>query len=215
VAVRPLQLTPFLIAKYLTPQSFTGIHLLLMLASVVKIVAGNSIGYFLFRNRKYALALGLLFLLFPADTQQMSLRTMNHSVAAAMMVGGIALALRVIVAPSRSRRVFAALASILLCCTAPLLYEAFFVLYICAPCCCSRAMAGAAHGLRCGFAASWLRYGCWRRQSISRISIAPWHCSRRRTRSSYRMEAYRSRSSTISHICGIRLHTGYFWKHGL
>lgn len=132
-AARPFQVTPFAIARSIDHDSFLGFHFLLMIACFLRVVAGASIGFFVFRSRRYALALGLLFFMFPADTQQMSFRTLNVSVAIALMTMGIALSLRAIVAPTAKQRTINVIAGGVLSCIATLTYEPVLTLYVLFP----------------------------------------------------------------------------------
>lgn len=128
-AARPLQVTPFAIARAIDHHSFIGFHFVLMVACFLRITAGASIGFFLFRSRTYALALGLLFLVFPADTQQMTFRTLNISLSIGLMTAGVALALRGIVAPSLSRRTISIALSGVASIIAAFIYEPVITLY--------------------------------------------------------------------------------------
>lgn len=128
-AARPFQITPFYIAHAIDSQSFLGFHILLIAACFLKVIAGASIGYFLFRNRMYAAAMGMLFLMFPADTQQMSFRTINISVAIAFMVCGVALAIRGVVAATPKKRWASIAGSVFCSVIAVLIYEPMLFLY--------------------------------------------------------------------------------------
>lgn len=128
-AARPLQVLPFAMARAIDGHSFIGFHFVLMIACFLRIVAGASIGFFLFRSRTYAIALGLLFLVFPADTQQMTFRTLNISVSIGLMTLGIALALRGMVAPSKTRRTISIVLSGVTSVVAVLIYEPVITLY--------------------------------------------------------------------------------------
>lgn len=130
---RPLQITPFAAAYALDHYSFLGFHFVLMLACVLRIIAGASIGYFAFRSRRYALTLGLLFFLFPADTQQMSFRTLSISVALAFMTLGSACSLRALVAKTARARAAHLIAASILSCVAVLIYEPVVTLYALTP----------------------------------------------------------------------------------
>jgi hypothetical protein len=79
--VRPLTVVPCAISTWLSDNSFLGFHILLLLASGMKVLAGVAIGRFLFRNTAFALCFGLLFLVYPADTQQISLRNLHHNLS--------------------------------------------------------------------------------------------------------------------------------------
>lgn len=128
-AARPFQLSPFVLAKLMTPDSFAGSHLLLMLACALKVIASAWIGYFAFRDRRIAFAFGLLVLVYPADTQQMSLRTMNISLAVGLMLSGLAMFIRAILTLRRTKRFSLAAWSAVTCVLAGLIYEPFLPFY--------------------------------------------------------------------------------------
>lgn len=130
---RPLQITPFAVAYAFDHYSFLGFHIVLMLACVLRIISGASIGYFAFRSRRYALTLGLLFFLFPADTQQMSFRTLSISVALALMTLGSACSLRALVGRTANVRAAHLIAASILSCVAVLIYEPVVTLYALTP----------------------------------------------------------------------------------
>lgn len=128
-AARPLQAAPFWLAHAISSNSFLGFNLLLMAACFVRVVTGAWIGFFLFKSRAYAVGTGLLFLIFPADTQQLAFRTINVSCAAALMIAGIACVMHAITAiRSPDRKAFTTL-SVILCVVATLVYEPVFTLY--------------------------------------------------------------------------------------
>ena len=132
-AARPLSVLPFALARSIDARSFLGFHAVLMVACVVKVLGGASIGYFLFRNRVCAAALGMLFLVFPADTQQISLRTIHINLAIALMVAGTALALRGMCADRSSSRWAALLLAVLCCLVGAWIYEPALTLYTLLP----------------------------------------------------------------------------------
>ncbi|CAB3760154.1 hypothetical protein LMG29542_03769 [Paraburkholderia humisilvae] len=129
-AARPLQLTPYAIGRFIDHHSFIGFHLILILSCFIRVISGASIGYFLLRNRAYALAIGLLFLVFPADTQQMTFRTMSICLAVGLASSGAALSLRGVVARGRRQRIVAVLVGSLASCLAALMYEGVIALYV-------------------------------------------------------------------------------------
>jgi hypothetical protein len=129
-AARPFQFTPFVLAKLIAPDSFVGAHLLLMTACVLKVVASTWIGYFAFRDRRIAITLGLLVLVYPADTQQMSLRTMNISFAQGLMLSGLATCIGAALVTGTPRRLLLTGSSMVACILACLIYEAFLPFYV-------------------------------------------------------------------------------------
>jgi hypothetical protein len=132
-AARPLQALPVLIAHAISTNSFIGLHLVLMVACALRIVGGASIGFFLFRNKAYAAALGVLFWVFPADTQQFEFRTIHISVAVGAMVFAGSLSVRAILATTSARRWSALIASTVVSCVAGMIYEPVLTLYALAP----------------------------------------------------------------------------------
>jgi hypothetical protein len=132
-AARPLQAIPVLIAHKISDNSFFGFHLILMAACALRIVGGTLIGFFLFRNRAYATALGVLFLVYPADTQQFEFRTIHISMAIGIMVFASGCALSAILANTSRKRWSSAVVSASLSVIAVLIYEPVFTLYALVP----------------------------------------------------------------------------------
>jgi hypothetical protein len=130
---RPLLVLPFFFASYLFPNSFVGLHVILMLACALRITGSAFLGYYLFRNRLLATTLGLLSLVFPADTQQFEFRTLHINLAVGMMVFSAALVVWAFAAEPSLRRWGALISSVVLSCTAVLIYEPVFSLYAIAP----------------------------------------------------------------------------------
>lgn len=87
--LRPLTAAPNAVAYLLTPDSFIGMHLLQMGALIAKGVAGAFLGYWLLRSRLYAVLLGLLVIVFPADTMQLSFRSFHINWAVALGMAGV------------------------------------------------------------------------------------------------------------------------------
>jgi hypothetical protein len=132
-AARPLAPLPFLVARLIDDTSFLGFHVVLMAACVLKVLAGASIGYTMFRNRTLALAMGLLLLVYPADTQQIALRNIHINLAVALMACACALALRGLFAERRRSRALSMGSSIVLGMLGALIYEPAFTLYALTP----------------------------------------------------------------------------------
>ncbi|MDR3467821.1 MAG: hypothetical protein P4M07_17970 [Xanthobacteraceae bacterium] len=132
-AARPFQLTVYYLAHAIDPHSFLGFHIVLMSSCFLRVIAGAWIGRFLFRSRVYAAALGMLFLVFPADTQQISFRTFNISLASTLMVCGGVMTLSAFSARRRAMRAIAIVAAVALSCIATLIYEGVALLYALAP----------------------------------------------------------------------------------
>lgn len=132
-AARPFQLTVYFVARAISPHSFIGAHILLICLCVLRVIAGAWIGRYLFRSRSYAAVLGMLFLVFPADTQQISFRTLNVSAASTLMIWGGVLTLMALGARRRAVRAAAIVAAVVLSCCATMIYEGVVALYALAP----------------------------------------------------------------------------------
>src|ERR1700722_2677127 len=89
-AARPLQILPHFIAREISSDSFLGFHLVLMVGCVLRIIGGAWLGNFLFRNKAYAAAFGLLCFAYPADTQQFEFRTVHIVFSLGLVVFGSA-----------------------------------------------------------------------------------------------------------------------------
>ncbi|PPU97820.1 hypothetical protein XpopCFBP1817_04630 [Xanthomonas populi] len=124
--MRPLMLLPNAIAYQLSPNSFFAMHLLQMLALVLKGVCGGIIGWWLLRSRLYAVLLALLVVIYPADTMQLSFRSfhINWSVGLALAgVIGIVHAYESERMASRTRAILLSLLSTAMFVVATLIYE--------------------------------------------------------------------------------------------
>ena len=128
-AVRPLTVVPCAIAFCLSGNSFFGYHVLLLLACAMKVLAGVAIGRFLFRDTAFALCFGLLFLVYPADTQQIALRNMHINLACGLALVGASLFPKGLLAQKAASRNLALAASALLLVLATWIYEFSLVFY--------------------------------------------------------------------------------------
>ena len=93
LALRPLSIAPQALAYVLGPNSFLSWHALLAISLTVKAFAMGYVIWWSLRDRSLAVLGGLLFLLYPADTMQMTLRAMHIDWAVAAVLGGVALIL--------------------------------------------------------------------------------------------------------------------------
>ena len=132
-AARPFLVLPYFFANYLFPNSFVGLHVILMLACALRIIGSAFLGYYLFRNRLLATTLGMLSLVVPADTQQFEFRTLGINLAVGMMVFSAALVVWAFITEPSFRRGAALTSSVVLSCAAVLIYEPVFPLYAIAP----------------------------------------------------------------------------------
>jgi hypothetical protein len=130
---RPLQRTVFYVAYAIDSHSFFGFHVLLIASCLLRVIAGCSIGFWLFRQRGYAVLLGVLCLVFPADTQQISLRTMNISIASTLMLVATTLMLMALTRQKSMARLILAGSATVASCVATLTYEPVFTLYALCP----------------------------------------------------------------------------------
>lgn len=122
--LRPLNVAPFTLGYDLAPLSFGFLHALQAVGLLVKVVAMASIVYRLIPNRTIAITCGLIFLLHPADTMQMTLRSLHINLALALSLSGVALILQAAEATAAAARwITAALAAICFL-SGSLMYEA-------------------------------------------------------------------------------------------
>lgn len=122
--LRPLTVTPFTIGYVLGPDSFFWLNILQVIALFLKVIGMTSVVNWMTGNRLLAIFCGFIFLTYPADTMQMTLRSVHINWAIALSVGSIAIIL------DSTRRTFrplrlaeAALASLFFL-TGSLIYEA-------------------------------------------------------------------------------------------
>ncbi|MEX3931240.1 hypothetical protein AB4Y32_05365 [Paraburkholderia phymatum] len=132
-AARPMQTLPHYIAHLISANSFEGFHLILMVAVLMRIMSAAAIGHYLFRNRAYAAAFGVMAFVFPADTQQFEFRTFHITVAVGMMVCSAACTIRAFEAPSAGNRWLSLVVGSVLACMAVMIYEPALTLYAIAP----------------------------------------------------------------------------------
>lgn len=91
IALRPLTPLPFAVAHLLSPDSFIGWHLLMMLGLLVK---GTAMAYLVGKatgSSKFGLLAGVLLLLYPADTMQLSFRSIHIVWSGALALLGSAI----------------------------------------------------------------------------------------------------------------------------
>ncbi|MGA7814438.1 MAG: hypothetical protein WCA53_16230, partial [Caballeronia sp.] len=132
-AARPLQILPHFIARQISSDSFLGFHIVLMAGCVLRVIGGAWLGNFLFRNKAYAAAFGLLCFVYPADTQQFEFRTVHIMFSVGLMVFGSACTVSALTANTAAKRWAALVTSTICSCVAVLIYEPFITLYLIAP----------------------------------------------------------------------------------
>ena len=85
-ATRPLTLFPHALAYYLDPNSFYYWHILLILTLVVKGSAASQLIWKATNSLGWALVMGTLLILYPADTMQLSFRSLHINFALALFL---------------------------------------------------------------------------------------------------------------------------------
>lgn len=132
-AARPLTPAPFMLAHLLDPDSFIGLHVLLILACAIKVLVGSGIGYWLFRDRTLALCVGALALVFPADTQQIALRNIHINLAVGLMLVACLFSLQSLYQGSPRHRRALMVGGVLAGLVGCGIYEPVFPLYVLTP----------------------------------------------------------------------------------
>jgi len=132
-AARPLTPVPFALANFLDPTSFSGFHVLLIVACLAKVIAGASIGWWLFRDRNIALVIGALTLVVPADTQQIALRNVHINIAVTLLLVACLLCLRSLYKGTLGQRTACMAAAVALGLIGCGIYEPVFPLYVLPP----------------------------------------------------------------------------------
>jgi hypothetical protein len=122
--LRPLTILPFALSYTLSPDSFIGWNILLSASLVLKAVSMAYLVWWLTRNLPVAVLAGLLFMLFPADTMQMSLRSVHIDWAVALSMSGVSMLLLATETKSLLGRLLATVAAATLFLTGSLIYEA-------------------------------------------------------------------------------------------
>lgn len=132
-AARPLQTFPHFVAHLISPDSFIGFHVVLMIACLLRVIGAAWLGNYLFRNKAYAAAFGILCFVFPADTQQFEFRTIHIVLAVGMMVFASACTVEAFYAQTTLRRWTNLWCAVIFSCIAVFIYEPVITLYSLAP----------------------------------------------------------------------------------
>lgn len=85
-SLRPLTIFPQAIAYYIDSNSFDYWHVLLMLALAVKGGASSYLAWKSTRSLGWAMVMGVLVLVYPADTMQLSFRSLHINMALALLL---------------------------------------------------------------------------------------------------------------------------------
>jgi hypothetical protein len=121
--LRPLTALPFSISYALDSSSFFLLNVLQFISLPLKAIAMASIVRFATGSTRVALICGLIFLVYPADTMQMTLRSVHINWAIVLSVGGIALILDAARRSNRTLRTAEALGAAVLFLVGSLIYE--------------------------------------------------------------------------------------------
>ena len=122
--LRPLTIFPHALSYFLDSDSFTFWHLFQMLALALKGIAASMIAWFLTRSRGWAMFLGMLVILYPADTMQLSFRSIHINTSLALVLFASAILVTAYDQPRRVIRFWLALGSAISLGVAILMYEA-------------------------------------------------------------------------------------------
>jgi len=122
--IRPLIALPYTIGYLFGPNVFVVLHVLQATSLVLKGIAVAVIIDWLLANRLIAIFCGLIFVVYPADTMQMTLRAVHINCALALSVGGIALLLDATRREGRTIRLFESIFAGMVFLTGSLIYEA-------------------------------------------------------------------------------------------
>jgi hypothetical protein len=85
-SLRPLTILPQAIAYFIDENSFTFWHVQLMLTLIVKGAASSYLALKITRSLRWAIVLGVLVLIYPADTMQLSFRGLHINLALALLL---------------------------------------------------------------------------------------------------------------------------------
>lgn len=88
--LRPLTIAPHAIGYMLDRNSFAYWHLLLMGSLLLKGIGASLAGWWLTHSRRWAVVFGLLVVLYPADTMQLSFRSFHINWSIALSLLGVA-----------------------------------------------------------------------------------------------------------------------------
>jgi hypothetical protein len=121
--IRPLIALPYAIGYLFGPNGFIALHVLQATSLVLKGIAVAVIVDWLLANQLIALLCGLIFVIYPADTMQMTLRAVHINCALALSVGAVALLLDATRREDRALRLFESVLAGVAFITGSLIYE--------------------------------------------------------------------------------------------
>jgi hypothetical protein len=127
-ALRPLMPFSFALAHSLSPDSFAGWHALMITALLAKGVAMAWLGLRASGRRSVGVMAGVLIILYPADTMQLSFRSLHINLAGALALVAAAFAVHAVDTSRRAVAHACATAAGVLFLCGGLMYEAAFTL---------------------------------------------------------------------------------------
>lgn len=85
-ALRPLTVFPHAIANWIDPDSFNFWHIILILSLLMKGIAGSFLVWSLTYSRGWSVLFGLLLIVYPADTMQLSFRGLHINLSLGLLL---------------------------------------------------------------------------------------------------------------------------------
>ena len=125
--LRPLTVAPQALGYWLDPNSLFYWHVVLIASLVAKGVAGTWIAWWLTRSRQAALMFGLLLIVYPADTMQLSFRALHINCSISMGLCAVACCIAALGEPLRARRILYATIGGVLAVIGTFMYEALLL----------------------------------------------------------------------------------------
>jgi hypothetical protein len=126
--LRPLTALPHGVAYFLDSNSFNYWHVLLMFSLVLKGGASSFLAWSATRSFRWAMVMGVLVVIYPADTMQLSFRGVHINLALALMLLGASLHIAAYYQPRRLLSFCFGLSASCLLLVSMLMYEAAFAL---------------------------------------------------------------------------------------
>jgi len=126
--LRPLTIFPHALAYLMQPDSFTAWHWIMIAALVAKGAASSYIGAYITRSTRWGVCFGLMVLLYPADTMQLSFRGLHINASLALMLFGSALFIWAQGSRSTGARWSAIVLGVVCLIAAQMMYEVAFAL---------------------------------------------------------------------------------------
>ncbi|SED12758.1 hypothetical protein SAMN04490185_2823 [Pseudomonas frederiksbergensis] len=129
-ALRPLTVFPQAIAYFLDPQSFKYWHIMLILSLLVKAWCLSLITTKITNSLKWGIAASVLFLVYPADTMQLSFRSLHINWSLALALLATTISLYTIESKNQALSILGSVISAVIFTAACAMYEASLLLSI-------------------------------------------------------------------------------------